>query len=61
MSTRCFEGHHSGPRQVVLESIALDVALSDKVSDVVKKLPNGACCSKRDVYVTRRGKSAEKK
>ena len=58
---RALEGHRSGPRQVVLESLALDVALSDKVSDVVKKLPNGACCSKRDVYVTWRGKSAEKK
>ena len=58
---RALEGHRSGPRQVVLESIALDVALSDKVRDVVKKLPNGACCSKRDDNVTWRGKSAEEK
>ena len=30
-------------------AITTDVALSDKENNVVKQIPNGACCRKRDV------------
>ena len=33
------------------QAITMNVVLSDKASDIVKKIPYGACCSTRDVYV----------
>ena len=30
----------------------MELPLRDNVGDVAKRIPNSACCSKRDVYVT---------
>ena len=30
----------------------MEMALSDKVNDIVKRIPTSACCNKCDVYVT---------
>ena len=32
-------------------TIMMEMALSDKVSDIVKRIPTSACCNKSDVYV----------
>ena len=37
-------------------TIAMETALSDKVGDVVKKIPTSACCNKSDVYAMCEGK-----
>ena len=33
-------------------AITMKMALSDKVSDIMRRITTSACCSKRDVYVT---------
>ena len=38
--------------QIWSKAFPLGMSLSDKVSDIVRRIPNSACCSKRDVYVT---------
>ena len=38
------------------KAFSLDASLSDKVGDIAKRIPNSACCSKRDVYVTYEGR-----
>ena len=35
----------------------IDATPSDKVSDIVREIPNGACSGKRDMYVTFEGKA----
>ena len=35
-----------------LKAFMLNVAPNDKISDIVKRIPNSAYCSKRDKYVT---------
>ena len=34
----------------------MDVSLSDKVDDVVRRIPSSVCCSRHDVYVTCEGR-----
>ena len=38
------------------QAFPLEVSLSDKVGDVVKRIPSSACDSKRDVYMTCEGR-----
>ena len=38
------------------KAFPLEVSLSDKVGDVVKRIPSSACDSKRDVYMTCEGR-----
>ena len=37
-------------------TIMMEMALSVKVSDIVKRIPTGTCCCKSDVYVMCQGK-----
>ena len=34
----------------------LDVSLSEKIGDILKRIPNSAVCSRRDVHVTCEGR-----
>ena len=38
------------------KTLPLEVSLSDKVGDIVKRIPSSVCCSKRDVYVPCEGR-----
>ena len=44
----------------VTEAVMEDVAPSDKVSDVVRKIPSFVWCSTRDVHATFQGKVLKK-
>ena len=42
------------------QAFMTDVIPSDKVSDVMRKIPNSVCCSKRDVYVMFEGRVSKR-
>ena len=39
-----------------VQAFPLDVSLSDEVSDVLRRIPNSACCSTHDVHVSCEGR-----
>ena len=39
-----------------LEEFLLNVSMTDKVSEIVRRIPNSAFCCRQDMYVTSEGR-----